>query len=574
MVPAGANVPADQGAGDSERPPDLVAEPLRKSSDSVLTQRLISFKYRLLLKLGEGGMAVVYLAVAHGPSEFRKLVVLKMLRADLSKEPSFTRMFMDEARLAAQLTHPNVVQTYEVSQDQGRYFIVMEHLDGVPLSAFMLKLRKKSPEDARVLPVQVLIDALAGLHHAHELRDFDASPLNLVHRDMSPNNVFVTFDGFSKVLDFGIAKAKGYGTRTRTGAVRGTVRYLSPEAITGDPMDRRSDIYSVGTMLWEIATGRRIWRGLPDVQILFRISFETVPLPSSVDPSVDPELERICLKAMARSPGERYGTCLEFRDDLVAWLTEKHGSATLSRIAESLKKHFGEHREEVRRMLDEELQYWARLAQSPVAIREIPLVPTLDTVTVSAARPVLIGARSKPNMAWWLGPTALAAAGGLALYAWSSSESATPPVGPSPQERLSAPANAVVSLTPSSAVAAPSATSSYTPSLGRVPITIKVSPASASVTWRGHLLASNPASFEEVASAQPVELVASASGFRARRMQVDISKPVVLNLQLTPLRTGAAATATGTGTKPNTPEPRDPRGARGLEVDRDNPWKQ
>lgn len=175
-------------------------------------------KYHLLATLGRGGMAEVFLAVIQGPAGFSKLVVLKELRPELSSEPEFLSMFLDEARLAARLQHPNVVQTNEVGHEGSRHFIAMEYLDGQPLSRVLSRMRGQLPLP---LHLRVLSETLAALHYAHELRDFDGTPLAVVHRDVTPHNVFVTYDGEVKLVDFGIAKATDSSTETRTGVLKG-----------------------------------------------------------------------------------------------------------------------------------------------------------------------------------------------------------------------------------------------------------------------------------------------------------------------------------------------------------------
>src|SRR5260370_1330933 len=183
-------------------------------------------KYKLLAELGRGGMANVYLAVARGPSGFNKLVVLKSLRSDLAGDPELLSMFWEEARLAARLNHPHVVQTYEVGEYAGRPVIVMEYLEGQTLANV---LQRAKGQMSLALHLRVIIDSLEGLHHAHELTDFAGKALGLVHRDMSPQNVFITFDGQVKVLDFGIAKVVNSQAQTSTGVLKGKVKYMARE---------------------------------------------------------------------------------------------------------------------------------------------------------------------------------------------------------------------------------------------------------------------------------------------------------------------------------------------------------
>ncbi|MEM9696613.1 MAG: serine/threonine-protein kinase, partial [Myxococcota bacterium] len=229
-------------------------------------------KYRPVAELGQGGMADVILALSQGPIGFNKLVVIKRLRSHLADDPEFVGMLIDEARLAARLNHPNIVHTNEVGEIDGTFFIAMEYLEGQPLHRIKRRAKRHESLDISLaMELQILADVLAGLHYAHELTDYDGTALQVVHRDVTPSNIFLTYDGVSKVLDFGIAKASGRTTETKTGVVKGKMTYMPPEQALGLEIDRRADIYSVGVMLWEAATGRRMWKGVDDVVILGKL---------------------------------------------------------------------------------------------------------------------------------------------------------------------------------------------------------------------------------------------------------------------------------------------------------------
>src|SRR5262245_60556486 len=261
------------GAGSDGLPvPSSVSSPTASEPSGISFDRpvLRVGRYRVLSELGRGGMSNVYLAVARGPSGVNKLVVLKALLPDLATEPYALTMFLDEARLAAQLNHPNVVQTYEVGTEGDRHVMVMEYLEGQPLSAVMKYAERSGAPLPMKLHLRIIVNALEGLHYAHELRAYDGAALELVHRDVSPQNVFVTYDGQVKVLDFGIAKAASSSTHTATGIVKGKISYMAPEQMIADNVDRRADIYSIGCMLWAAATGKKLWKDNPDLQIMRR----------------------------------------------------------------------------------------------------------------------------------------------------------------------------------------------------------------------------------------------------------------------------------------------------------------
>ena len=222
---------------------------------------------RLLLELGRGGMGVVYLALAQGPGGFTKLKVIKRLRAEIAEEPRALQMFLDEAKLAARLLHPNIVQTNEVGFDGKHYFLEMEYLEGQAYDALVRRVTAKGVRIPLHEALWILSQTLAGLHHAHELTDADGNPLRVVHRDVSPHNVLVTYEGQVKVLDFGIAKAADSQGETTTGAIKGKATYMSPEQAARKPADRRADIFATGVMMWEALAGKRLWSGLGDFEI-------------------------------------------------------------------------------------------------------------------------------------------------------------------------------------------------------------------------------------------------------------------------------------------------------------------
>jgi serine/threonine-protein kinase len=332
-------------------------------------------KYRLIAELGHGGMAEVYLAVVRGPAGFNKLVVIKQIRPQLAEDPEFLGMFLDEARLAARLSHNNVVQTNEVGQEGERYFIAMEYLEGQPLNRIVHRLQKTGG-----LPlaqhVKLICDTLSGLHHAHELADYDGTPLGVVHRDVTPHNVFVTYDGQVKVVDFGIAKALNSSSETRSGVLKGKVAYMAPEQARGERVDRRADIFSVGVMLWEAATGKRLWKGVPDITILQRLLSGEIPSPRTVKPETSEKLEAIIMKALAHQRDERYATAADLQTALETFLDESGERVHSRDIGKSVTSAFEADRAKIKGIIDEQLR--AKPAQASALS-----LPIIDQVTHS-----------------------------------------------------------------------------------------------------------------------------------------------------------------------------------------------
>jgi serine/threonine-protein kinase len=312
-------------------------------------------KYQLIAELGHGGMAQVFLALVSGPAGFNKLVVIKQIRPQFAEDPEFLSMFLDEARLAARLNHPNVVQTNEVGEDGGRYFISMEYLEGQPLNRVLSRLGERAKESDRLSQrslLLILVDALAGLHHAHELCDFDGRRLEVVHRDMSPHNIFVTYAGQVKVVDFGIAKALSSSSETRTGVLKGKIGYMAPEQAMGEKVDRRADIFSCGMILWEMLTGRRMFKGVPDVAVLQKIVNGDVPSPRTVVPDLPARLEEICMKALARDREKRFETAAEMASEIEAALAEAAGKGSLRDVGKMLETHFDADRQRIKQLVE------------------------------------------------------------------------------------------------------------------------------------------------------------------------------------------------------------------------------
>jgi len=266
-------------------------------------------------------MADVYLALVEGPTGwgFTKLAVIKRLRSNLAEDPEFVTMLIDEARITSRLNHPNVVQLLEVGAEDEEYFLAMEYLAGQPMHRIERRAERANKKLSTTARVGVLLDVLSGLHHAHELADFDGSPLNIVHRDVTPHNIFMTYDGQVKVMDFGIAKAAGRAQETQFGVVKGKVRYMSPEQAMGQALDRRADLFAVGILLWDILAGRRLWADVEElaiVQSLIGRRYERSP--RAVNPEVPVALDAIVQKALAPNLEDRYRTALEMHDALAS----------------------------------------------------------------------------------------------------------------------------------------------------------------------------------------------------------------------------------------------------------------
>ncbi len=339
-------------------------------------------KYRLLGALGHGGMADVYLAVADGPEGFRKLCVVKMLKEEMAGDEDFRMMFIDEARLAARLNHPNIVQTYEVEDSSGGLLLAMEYVEGQP----MTRIRRRASPEAFPLTatVRVLCDVLDALDYAHKLTDFDGRNLWIVHRDVSPHNIIVGYDGRVKLVDFGIAKSAAAVQMTQVGVLKGKVGYMAPEQARLGSVDGRADLFSVGVILWEAIAGRRLADGQTAREVLARRMEGSEPRIATVVPDVDPELARICNLAMSPRPEDRYPDAASFQADLEAWL--KGQPETPRKVwAAALHKAFEPERHQLRIHVEQRLSengaatritgLSTTTGQSPVSVRSISTEP-------------------------------------------------------------------------------------------------------------------------------------------------------------------------------------------------------
>jgi serine/threonine-protein kinase len=279
-----------------------------------------SARYRLVSRIATGGMAEIFLALMPGACGSLKPVVIKRLWPELARHAEFFEMFLQEVRLSLNLHHPNVIHAYEFGRDGQQHYLAMEYLDGQSLKHIIDRV---TPEGGVILPLslKIISDVLAGLEYVHALTDLTGTPMRIVHRDVSPQNVFVTCDGAVKLIDFGIAQTAATVYRPHTRDPRGRVAYMAPEQVAGGVVDHRADLFSVGVMLWEMVVGQRLWQGMTDMQIANRLCTPD-PLPQLPrGRGFPPGLASICARALALDPRDRYSNATEFQSDLASLLT-------------------------------------------------------------------------------------------------------------------------------------------------------------------------------------------------------------------------------------------------------------
>ena len=308
-------------------------------------------KYVLLDRLAVGGMAEIFLARQEGLEGFEKTVVIKRIRPHLSKKKSFVQMFLDEARLAAQLNHPNIVQIHELGQVDDSYFIAMEYVFGRDMGRIIPKAEKLGIAFPVVYALKIASSVCEGLHYAHQRTDAWGNPLHIVHRDVTPENVFVSFDGTVKILDFGIAKARGQTGETSVGEIKGKPSYMSPEQALGKPLDCRSDIFSLGVALYEWLTGFRLFTGDSEVAVLRSISEGKIYGPSYFKPDIPAEVEAVVMRALEKDRDRRYPSAWEMQRDLDHLLAESDFRPSSMHLANFLKQLFSDELEAERTRL-------------------------------------------------------------------------------------------------------------------------------------------------------------------------------------------------------------------------------
>lgn len=280
-------------------------------------------RYRIVDEIGIGGMASVHLARMDGPGGFQKWVAIKKIHSHLVEDESFVQMFLDEARVAARISHPNVATVFDLGKHEDTYWIAMEYLHGEPLREVMRRTEELGTAMPPEIACRVIADAAEGLHAAHELLGKNGEKLQLVHRDVTPHNLFVTYDGVTKVVDFGIAKFSSRMSHTRAGTLKGKLAYMSPEQVHGEGIDRRTDIFALGVVLWELTTGQRLFRMESDLDTLAKVQECNVPRPSTLIRGYPVDLEKIVMKALAKNRGERFATARELSRALQSLLMRR-----------------------------------------------------------------------------------------------------------------------------------------------------------------------------------------------------------------------------------------------------------
>jgi eukaryotic-like serine/threonine-protein kinase len=467
-------------------------------------------KYQLLMELGRGGTAVISAGIARGIGGFTKLVVLKTVKEEFLAEGEAVRMFVNEARLSARMNHPNVVQVYEVYRHNRLPVIVMEYLDGQSL-ARVLGRAFRDPRYRTDLGVAILCKVLGALAYAHTLTDYDGRPLRIVHRDVSPHNVMVTYDGQVKLVDFGIAKLGVTAEETRTGVIKGKIGYMAPEQVEGGPLDHRADLFAAGVMLWEMVARRRMWGARGEAEIVRCLVLDEVPSLLSVEPDVDPELAGICDRALSVDPAERFPSAAEFQTALEAYLARRGVVIRQRDIADLVNRTCADLRATSAQRLQAELAKCA--ADAPGWEDALGAFDDLGTS---------LPERAPVARAWLMLASALLTLGTAAgVYRW---------LGELPSERAVAKDTAALDSVASSQIApTPASVAPMT-----IRLKVAVEPAAATVFLDGRPLLGVPPAVVLAPDELEHELRVEAEGFEPMLRRVQLATDTELALVLRP----------------------------------------
>ena len=318
---------------------------LQSRPESPSTQPLRFGKYVLLDRINVGGMAEVFKAKAFGVEGFEKIVAIKRILPTMSEDAEFIKMFVDEARITVQLHHENIVQVHELGRESGQYYIAMEYVSGRDMRQVLDSMKERKLRIPVSTAAYIASCVAEGLDYAHHKSDNTGKNLNLIHRDVSPQNILVSYDGAVKITDFGIAKAEDRASKTQAGVLKGKFAYMSPEQVRGQPIDGRSDIFAVGILLYEMVTGERLFLGESDFSTLDKVRKAEVRPPSELNSDLPAALEAIILKALAREPGDRFGRGAELAEALEQFLIEDSTIFSAKRMRTFMEEHFSDERD-------------------------------------------------------------------------------------------------------------------------------------------------------------------------------------------------------------------------------------
>jgi serine/threonine-protein kinase len=358
-----------------------------KTLDDIKPGKTIG-RYEFLVPIARGGMAAVWACRLKGSRGFSKIVAVKTMLPSLSDDPAFEQMFLDEAQIAAQIRHPNVAEIMDLGEEEDVLYIVMEYVDGESLATILRAVGKDKARMPLAIALRLMTDACHGLHAAHELRNVEGKHMGLVHRDISPQNILLSFDGVAKLVDFGVAKAAGRtSSETTAGQIKGKAPYMSPEQALGQPVDRRTDLFAMGIVLFQVSTGKHPFRGESDVATLHNILHRSVPSPRFVDDKFPRPLEAVINKALQRDPSKRYQTAADMASALERVFPPTVRQAGVADVGQYVQGLLGEVGATRREALREAIKHADLRATSPGAAGSGPHFTDLADIAARLSAP-------------------------------------------------------------------------------------------------------------------------------------------------------------------------------------------
>jgi len=530
--------------------------------------------YGLVAEIGRGGMTSVFLALLPKGDGSSRQVVFKQLRSEFSLQDGFRAMLENEAFLGTRFQHKNVIETYDIHSDRDLSVLIMEFLDGQTLASVRQRARQDGPVPFAI-HLRVLADALAGLHYVHELKD-EGKPLGIVHRNVTPSNVFVTYDGRVKVVDFAIAKSTLRDAETRmSGVVKGSIGYMSPEAVRREHVDRRTDIFSVGVMLWEAATGRRLWQGHDEIAVFRRLTAGDLPIQTLHAEGTSAEMLRIAARALAVDPLHRYATAEDMRLEVEDVLARLGNTTHVATLAEYMQTFFSVDREKFRTVVDEAEAALASSQPGPErdsiepSTKTSPLASTGSFRTSSTSYDIVQAVSEVPHFRRHarrvIGVAGVAAAAAIGIaYAAHVPTGARAQAAGTPIAVEPAPTHEGAASRPEPLAERPA------PVRGTISAVFLVRPAHARLFLDGAPLEGNPAGLRRPPDDKPHLLRIEAPGYATLVRAIDLDRDVAKEFELAP----EAAPASGSPRTAPSTESRDdvskPRPAK--PVGRDDPW--
>ena len=492
-------------------------------------------RYRLLYRFASGGMADLYLARLTGEEGFERLVAIKVIHEHLTREPEFVKMFIDEARLASRISHPNVALTLDLGRVGNKHFIAMEYMEGESLAGLLRRTRPPL-----TYAVRIVSDAAAGLHAAHELRDASGQLLGVVHRDVSPQNILVSYDGAVKVVDFGVARARG-SLHSTGREFKGKLSYMSPEQFDApSTVDRRTDVFALGVVLYEATTRKRLFKGETESETVSRVLKGKVTPPSKLVPDYPPTLERIVLRALKRDPDRRYPSAQELHDELERFIVSRGEPVSGMAIGAMMREVFPDRIEEKKTLRE----FPGRADEETIPAVELASGSSVDINSiVPSYRP---RRRSRAFVTLVVLLVAVAGLAGLGLVLLR---------GPAPKKPTAA-----------APAARPDATPVAGPDLAPRPRVITIAghatPEGATLRLDGKPMG-NPFEVQRPAAEGVAVLVVSAPGHQSQRFEVPLSRGGTFSVSLAP--------------EPRPRKPRRPHRKRGTKHGPgylDNPYQE